>query len=454
MGWLLYSIFNFYISKSTIRITTKIIVIEDRNRTRNNTISLSTMSVASPINDSGLDAEPLLETDLKRKVNDELLSSSINKDTVVTIQNGGGGDHNNNNNNNNNDDDDGRKIKRAKLSESEQEPEYGKVHNETEEDNAKEWMPPSITSIENFSNFKTTTYSSKVPQSILENPEEPVELGVDEAGRGPVLGPMVYGIAYSLLSFLKCLQKQYGFADSKQLTGDKRELLFKMMEDTHIENGLSKHVGWATTTMTAKDISLGMLRLVSNGKGVYNLNEQAHDATIELIRLILSKGVNLTAIYVDTVGPPATYQAKLKKLFPTIDITVTKKADSIYPIVSTASVVAKVTRDLNLKYANQHINLLKNHALGSGYPSDPNTSFWLNHNVDPIFGWCFGFIRFSWQTAKDCLIKHNAVPVIYRDQCERTKGYKDVSQLMKDSSEDGKQGRISKMHYNSDLVEL
>ena len=319
------------------------------------------------------------------------------------------------------------------------------------------WTPPSITSISDFEDFKTSTYISQIPHEIQQSPTKPVVIGIDEAGRGPVLGPMVYGLAYSLKEFSNKLQKTYGFADSKQLTDEKRQHLFQMIEHVfELSNDeLNKHIGWATTTMTAKDISLGMLRSV-HGIGAYNLNEQAHDATINLIKLIIAQGVNVTEIYVDTVGPPISYQAKLKKHFPTIDITVAKKADSIYPIVSTASVVAKVTRDLNIRHYNTHLPILQNHKLGSGYPSDPNTSYWLNHNVDPVFGWCFGFIRFSWQTAKDALVKNGAIDVIYQDDCVKEKGYgKDVSEMFVDvNNKKNNVGRICKSVFNSDEVNL
>lgn len=299
-----------------------------------------------------------------------------------------------------------------------------------------DWLPPSVTNIEDPFKFASSTYHSEIPQSILQNKTEPIVLGVDEAGRGPVLGPMVYGIAYSLESFLSKLQKEYGFADSKVLTDVKREELFKQIEDPDHE--LHKHIGWATTTMTARDISSGMLQSV-NGKGAYNLNEQAHDTTINLIKQVLAKGVKISKIFVDTVGPPVTYQAKLKRFFPEIDVTVTKKADSIYPIVSTASVVAKVTRDTNIKFYNENLPLLQGQKLGSGYPSDPNTSKWLNSNVDPVFGWCYGFIRFSWQTAKDSLVKNNAAEVVYEDQGKGVeKGYQDVFAMIDKKKDNSK----------------
>lgn len=59
---------------------------------------------------------------------------------------------------------------------------------------------------------------------------------------------------------------------------------------------------------------------------------------------------------------------------------VSEKADSIYPIVSAASICAKVTRDAKLKEL-----LGKDHEI-SGYPGDPRTVSWLDRNYIPFFG--------------------------------------------------------------------
>lgn len=304
-----------------------------------------------------------------------------------------------------------------------------------QEDHIKEeakWLPSSVLDIESPMKFASSTHHSEVPNAVKRDMTQPVVLGVDEAGRGPVMGPMVYGVAYALESYLQALKAKYGFADSKTLKEDKRRELFKLIDG---DDELSDNVGWCTTTMTARDILSGMLQS-SSGKGSYNLNEQAHDTTIELIKQVLAKGVNVKFIYVDTVGPPDSYARKLRGHFPGIEITVTKKADSIYPIVSTASVVAKVTRDFNLQFYND--KLLGGVNIGSGYPSDPNTVRWFNNNVDKVFGWCFGLVRFSWQTSKDSLVKNGAVDVTYEDECIPESGYEDIGNVFQKEKVMGK----------------
>ena len=72
------------------------------------------------------------------------------------------------------------------------------------------------------------------------------------------------------------------------------------------------------------------------------MNQFAHDTTIDLINNVLNLKVKVKEIYIDTVGPATVYQAKLKSFFPKLKISVENKADSKFPIVSAASICAKV----------------------------------------------------------------------------------------------------------------
>ncbi|KAF4556787.1 Ribonuclease H2 subunit A-like protein [Elsinoe fawcettii] len=249
------------------------------------------------------------------------------------------------------------------------------------------------------------SHFTPIPSLIAADPNAEIVLGVDEAGRGPVLGPMVYGIYYLPLSLHRSLLADtHHFDDSKVLTATVRSQLMEKVCTPGTD--LFESCGWATRIMSARDISAGQLR----PHATYNLNAQAMDATMDLIRHVFDMGVNVKEIYVDTIGSPAVYQKKLERVFPTAKVTVAKKADSLYPCVSAASVVAKVTRDAALevcyesyqKDTGSEVTTSSASGWGSGYPGDARCSSWLKQNMDPMFGWgpeC----RFSWATAKDML---------------------------------------------------
>lgn len=94
---------------------------------------------------------------------------------------------------------------------------------------------------------------SKIPQSCKSNA---CILGIDEAGRGPVLGPMSYAIAYYPQKNEDILAKMK-FADSKELSESTREELFEAMQTR--ANGF-QDVGFMIKIISPNMISNSMLR--------------------------------------------------------------------------------------------------------------------------------------------------------------------------------------------------
>ncbi|VVC40714.1 Hypothetical protein CINCED_3A014268 [Cinara cedri] len=222
-------------------------------------------------------------------------------------------------------------------------------------------------------------------------------LGIDEAGRGPVLGPMVYGTAYCSMNNQTIL-KTLGCADSKVLTENARDEIFDNI------NKQADILGWAVHIISPTTISNCSFR-----RQKCSLNEISHNSAIGLIQRVLDRGVNICEVYVDTVGPAEKYEAKLSSIFPQLKITVSKKADSLFPIVSAASICAKVTRDAalkNWKFIERPGECIDSNW-GSGYPNDPVTKDYLKKNIDPVFGFP-SIVRFCWSTAELILKNHAA----------------------------------------------
>jgi ribonuclease H2 subunit A len=225
-------------------------------------------------------------------------------------------------------------------------------------------------------------------------------LGIDEAGRGPAIGPMVYCGAYVSLDDHEKLIDLCGVADSKVLNEAAREHSFSKLQDVPSFKAFIDVVEPTTISET-------ML-----GRKGSTLNTLSHQTTMNIIHNATIEGKGkLVAVYVDTVGIPETYQRLLSGRFPHLRIVVSKKADSKFPIVSAASIVAKTTRDSRVKELGIDC--------GSGYPSDPKTKAWLTSNAHKFFVFSLrnSSVRQSW--APVIAIGKSCIDIMFEQDLEK-----------------------------------
>jgi ribonuclease H2 subunit A len=257
------------------------------------------------------------------------------------------------------------------------------------------------------------TYASR---PWLTASEEPCFMGIDEAGRGPVLGPMVYGCVVAPLRYRDVLATGK-YADSKTLTEPQRAALFSRV-------AADADLAHAVDVLSAPTLSARML-----GRSRTSLNELACASTERLIKACLDAGCRLEEVYIDTVGDPDRHRARMARCFPSVaKFVVQPRADSAFPVVSAASIVAKVTRDAavtrlaRLPGVREEVDVeeaergagaaaeeqgaaTKPARLGCGYPSDPQTKRWLAAAAasgGPLLGFApapGALVRFSWETA-------------------------------------------------------
>lgn len=256
-------------------------------------------------------------------------------------------------------------------------------------------------------------------------------LGIDEAGRGPVLGPMVYGCAYWKKDDEAEINKKYKFDDSKKLTDKIRRQLFKMIqEDSRIFYHFEIHAPW--------EISRKMIR---RKQDVINLNIQSHNSAAKLMNIPIANNFNITQVYADTVGPKDKYTDKLRQLCikkTGIAIKAEEKADSKYKVVSAASIVAKVVRDEiveNWEYIENNGVIKFSNNKGSGYPADPYTKAWLKNSFNEVFGYP-NIVRFSWSTVSKVLLKEakKNIFVDFSDEPDKTERKNYVAEMEKEKN--------------------
>ncbi|HTT45944.1 MAG TPA: ribonuclease HII [Thermoplasmata archaeon] len=173
-------------------------------------------------------------------------------------------------------------------------------------------------------------------------------LGIDEAGRGSLVGPLVVGgfcISSDRLGELVTL----GARDSKLLSATARERVF---------SGLPALGTCAQVVLPPRVVD----RAVRRGR----LNDLEADAFARLVR-----EMQPDVTYVDACDPnERRFGARVARLAGgTARVVARHHADRDHPVVGAASIVAKVQRDRAIARLRERLG----EDLGSGYPSDERT---------------------------------------------------------------------------------
>jgi ribonuclease HII len=203
--------------------------------------------------------------------------------------------------------------------------------------------------------------------------------GIDEAGRGPVIGPLVLAAVLVKEERIDDLVK-IGVKDSKKLTPKKREKLSQLIRQIaakliHVEvqpNEIDNRIKRGIT-----------LNQIEAKKMVQMINKLCPDR-----------------VYIDCPDVnPARFAEQLKNSVNSrkVEIIAMHYADENIPVVSAASIMAKVRRDQRVKELAAELG-----EIGSGYPSDPRTRLYVQsvlEKTDPIID-LRKSMRSSWKTVK------------------------------------------------------
>ncbi|MFO7833590.1 MAG: ribonuclease HII [Halohasta sp.] len=205
-------------------------------------------------------------------------------------------------------------------------------------------------------------------------------IGVDEAGKGPVLGPMVAAAVRAEAADLPD-----GIADSKRLTPTKRESLASALRNSE-----------------AVDIGLGVVTVDEIDDPETDMNGLTVAAQVRAIAAV-AKGGERAIVDAGDVSE-ARFGRRVTEGVASegVDITVAAEhgADDTHRLAAAASIVAKVERDSRM--AEVGSNYPDCGPVGSGYPSDRTTREFLAAYVER-HGDLPACARRSWSTCEDVL---------------------------------------------------
>lgn len=201
-------------------------------------------------------------------------------------------------------------------------------------------------------------------------------VGVDEAGKGPVLGSM-FAAAVRVADGVSLPD---GIRDSKDLTPERREELAAALRDREgIETGVAE-----VPTERIDDPGTDM-------------NTLTVEAQADALGAVLHVG-DTVVLDAGDVSEDRFADRVSSRLDGVHDLSAEHGADGAYPIVGAASVVAKVERDAHVRRLAEAFE----DDLGSGYPSDGTTRNFLEQYVGE-YGELPDCARATWGTSRDVL---------------------------------------------------
>ncbi len=208
-------------------------------------------------------------------------------------------------------------------------------------------------------------------------------MGIDDAGRGPLIGPMILAGVLIKQENEKLLKKE-GVRDSKMLFHSKRIKLSHLIKDLSENYHIVKVSPEEIDNSIKNGINLNTLEAIKAAEIINFLNKKR-----EKIKVIVDCPSNNISAWREKLSSYIKHKANL-------NLICEHKADANHPSVSAASILAKVTREEEMdKLRKEYFDY---GDIGSGYPSDPITIQFLkkqgkNLNKSGIF-------RKSWATWK------------------------------------------------------
>jgi ribonuclease HII len=214
--------------------------------------------------------------------------------------------------------------------------------------------------------------------------EQELIIGVDDSGRGPVIGPMILAGVLMKVEDEEKLRK-LGVRDSKTLTPSRREILASETKKYVLDFNISVTEPSEIDSRTEMGTNLNKIEAVKAAGIINTLTKIKKNQKIKVVLDCPSPNTKAWENYL------------LKHInFPqNLIFLCVHKADRDYTSVAAASILAKTTRDSEIIKIKKKVGV----DFGSGYPSDPVTMKFLNenfkkHRKDGIF-------RETWGTVKN-----------------------------------------------------